>query len=249
MAGPIQSLTIRVKGGDMWIQINEVLNRAMVRVTTAVADFLPGLLALLIILFFAIVVAFVLRVAIRRSLERAQFDRRIDQWGLSGLAEWSPAHSPTLLMARAGFWMVVLIGLLIGVSALDARLTSVLVVRLFTYLPNVLAAAVVLIVGVVLSRFLARSILISAVNMQIQSARLLSLGVKWLVVVLTFAMALEQLGIGGRIVQLSFAILFGGIVLTLALAVGLGSKEMVSRSWERQTDKLERESEEHFHHL
>ena len=109
-----------------------------------------------------------------------------------------------------------------------------LVVRLFTYLPNVLAAAVVLIVGVVLSRFLARSILISAVNLQIQSARLLSLGVKWLVIVLSSAMALEQLGIGGQIVQLSFAILFGGIVLTLALAVGLGSKEMVSRSWERQ---------------
>ena len=99
------------------------------------------------------------------------------------------------------------------------------------------------------SRFLARSVLISAVNMQIQSARLLSLGVKWLVIVLTLAMALDHLRIGGMVVQLSFAILFGGIVLALALAVGLGSKEMVSRSWERQTDKVDREMEEHFHHL
>jgi len=63
------------------------------------------------------------------------------------------------------------------------------------------------------------------------------------VMVLTFAMALDHLGIGGQIVQLGFAILFGGIVLTLALAVGLGSKEMVSRSWERQADKTERETE------
>jgi len=107
----------------------------------------------------------------------------------------------------------------------------------------------VLICGLLVSRFLARSVLISAVNMQIQSARLLSLGVKWLVMVLTFAMALEHLGIGGQIVQVGFAILFGGIVLTLALAVGLGSKEMVSRSWERQADKTERETEEQFHHL
>ena len=97
----------------MWIHINEVLNRAMARVTTAAADFLPGLLALLIILFFATVVAFVVRVAIRRSLERAEFDRRIDQWGLSRLAEWYPARSPTLLMARIGFWTVVLLGLLV----------------------------------------------------------------------------------------------------------------------------------------
>jgi hypothetical protein len=233
----------------MWIHINEVLNRAIARVTTAAADFLPGLLALLIILVFAMLLAIVLRVAIRRSLERAEFDRRVDQWGLSRLGEWSPMGSPTLFMARLGFWVIVLLGLLIGVSALDARVTSMLVVRLFTYLPNVLAAVVILVVGVILSRFLARSILISAVNLQIQSARLLSLGVKWLVIVLTSAMALEQLGIGGQIVQLSFAILFGGIVLTLALAVGLGSKDMVSRSWERQTDRLERESEEHFHHL
>jgi hypothetical protein len=84
--------------------------------------------------------------------------------------------------------------------------------------------------------------------MQLQSARLLSLGVKWLVMVLACAMALGHLGIGGQIVQVSFGILFGGIVLALALAVGLGSKEMVSRSWERQNER-EREVEEHFHHL
>ena len=83
----------------MWIHINEVLNRAMARVTTAAADFLPGLLALLIILVFATVVAFVMRVAIRRSLARAEFDRRIDQWGLSRVAEWSPTRSPTLRRA------------------------------------------------------------------------------------------------------------------------------------------------------
>ena len=118
-----------------------------------------------------------------------------------------------------------------------------LAIRLFAYLPNVVAALLILIVGTVLARFLARGVLISAVNMQIQSARLLSLGVKWLVMVLTGAMALEHLGIGGDIVRLSFGILFGGIVLALALAVGLGSKDMVSRSWERQIDRAEEEAQ------
>jgi hypothetical protein len=77
-------------------------------------------------------------------------------------------------------------------------------------------------------------VLIAAVNLQMQSARLLSTGVKWLVLVLAWAMALEHLGIGGRILTLAFGILFGGIVLALAIAVGLGSKEMVTRSLERQ---------------
>jgi hypothetical protein len=123
-----------------------------------------------------------------------------------------------------------------------------LVVRLFGYIPNVLAALLVLGVGLFAARFLARSALISAVNMKLQSARLISLGVKWLVLVLAGAMALQHLGIGGSLVTLSFGILFGGIVLALALAVGLGSKDMVSRSWERQS-QTEKAPEEHVHHL
>ena len=85
--------------------------------------------------------------------------------------------------------------------------------------------------------------------MQIHSARLLGLGVKWLILLLAGAMAMEHLGIGGQIVRLSFGILFGGIVLALALAVGLGSKDMVSRTLERQASRSEEQTEEHFHHL
>ena len=228
---------------------NQVLHQAADRLVNAVAAFLPGLLALLIILMLTVLAAFLARAVLRRILLSFRFDDRVTQWGLPEMAGWEPARRPSTAIAQLVFWVILLLGLLAGVSALDPTLTSLLVVRLFDYLPKVAAAAVVLIAGLLLARFLSRSVLISAVNLQIQSARLLSLGVKWLVMVLTFAMAMDHLGIGGQIVQLSFAILFGGIVLTLALAVGLGSKEMVSRSWERQADKNEREAEEQFHHL
>jgi hypothetical protein len=233
----------------MLTHANEVLQLAAGRIVNAAADFLPGLLALLIILMFTVLGAFLAQMVVRRVLLRFRFDDRVTHWGLPALAGWEPARKPSLGIAQLSFWIVVLLGLLAGVSALDPTLTSVLVVRLFDYLPKVAAAVMVLIAGFLLARFLARSVLISAVNFQIQSARLLSLGVKWLVMVLTSAMAMDHLGIGGQIVQLAFAILFGGIVLTLSLAVGLGSKEMVSRSWERQADKSEREAEEQFHHL
>lgn len=93
-----------------------------------------------------------------------------------------------------------------------------------------------LIAGILIARFLARSVLISAVNTQLQYARVLSLGVKWLVLVLTAAMVLDHLQVGGNIVELAFGILFGGIVLTLALAVGLGSRDLVSRSLESRAE-------------
>jgi hypothetical protein len=83
----------------------------------------------------------------------------------------------------------------------------------------------------------------------LQYARLLSTGVKWMILVLAVAMALDHLAIGGNIVHIAFGILFGGIVLALALAVGLGSKELVSRSLEREASRRPVDVEEPFRHL
>lgn len=97
--------------------------------------------------------------------------------------------------------------------------------------PRLVVSLIVVGVGGLLARYVARTVLIGAVNLQIHSARLLSLAARWLVLVLAVAMALDHLRIAADIVRLGFAILFGGIVLTLALAIGLGSKELVTRSW------------------
>jgi hypothetical protein len=145
--------------------------------------------------------------------------------------------------------VILLIGFLIGISAFDATLTSQFVERLFTYLPHVFAALILLFLGNVVARFLSRSVLIGAVNMNLQYARLLSAGVKWMVLVVTLAMALDHLAIGGRIVYLAFTILFGGIVLALSLAVGLGSKDIISRSLEREASRSTEEVESPFRHL
>lgn len=84
-------------------QVNDVLHQTMTRITVALENFLPGLLAFLMILVLTIVVAFVLRTVIRRSLQRIEFDNRMDQWGFSAVDEWSPARSPTLLIAQTAF--------------------------------------------------------------------------------------------------------------------------------------------------
>jgi hypothetical protein len=233
----------------MFNQANDVLNQATARIIRSVANFLPGLLALAIAILLAFLIAWVVRAMIRRSLRGIAFDKRVEQWGFPGMSEWSPGGSPSLLIAQLAYWSILFMGVLIGLSALDANLISLMVMRMFGYLPNVIAAFIIVFLGVFIARFVARGVLISAVNMQIHSARLLSLGVKWLVMVMAGAMALDHLGIGGPIVRLAFGILFGGIVLALALAVGLGSKELVSRSLERQASRTEEDELRELHHL
>jgi hypothetical protein len=112
-----------------------------------------------------------------------------------GKAEWTPATSPSALIARASFWVCVLLGLIIGVSAFDASYATAatLPISLLPYLTHAVGAIFLLIAGNLIARFLARSVLIGAVNAQLQYARFLSLGVKWLVLVLTAAMVLDHL--------------------------------------------------------
>ena len=171
------------------------------------------------------------------------------RWDLFGPSEAWPTRSPSLIISRLVSGGIIFLGLLIGVAAFDPTLTSRLVGQISAYLPNVVAAMILFIVGTAAARFVARSVLIGAVNMNVQYARLLSFGVRWLILVLFSAMALNHLGIGGKIVDEAFTIMFGGIVLALALAFGLGAKDVVSRSLERQVDNLQRRAEKTFHHL
>ena len=221
----------------MWDEVGQALRMSMTKMLSQLASLLPGIVALLTALLVSALIAWAFSAVLRRFLTRIDFDRRTVQWGFAGLSEWSPASSPTRLVTRAVAWIIVFFGFLIGISAFDGALPSEFVIRLFAYLPDVFAALVVLVAGSIIARFLARSVLIGAVNMNLQYARLLSVGVKWLVTVLAVTIAIERLGIGGGIIRLAFGILFGGIVLALALAVGLGSKELVSRSLERETSK------------
>jgi len=232
----------------MWQQVSQALNQSVTRVATRIATLLPGFLALIVALIIALVVAWVIGFVLRRFLRSFDFDGKMNTWDLPGM-RFGSGRSPTDLVVRIVGWTVVITGFLVGVNAFEATLTSQLVTQLFTYLPNVVAAGLVLLVGAVAARFFSRSVLIGAVNLNVQYAHLLSLGLKWLILVLSGAMALNHLEIGGKIVDEAFTILFGGIVLTLALAVGLGARDLVSRSLERQASRMPEETVESLRHF
>ena len=225
--------------GTMWAQVEDMVRRATLRTAENVTDFLPGLLGLLVILAGALIVALLARALLVKALTSLRFDQRAEAWGFGALGEWSSGGSASLVVARMVMWLIIIAGLLASLSALDAALPEEFARTMFAYIPDVLAALLILVLGSVLARFLARSVLIGTVNMQLPAARLLAAGVKWLVLVLAWAMALDHLGIGRNILPLAFAILFGGIVLALALALGLGSKEIVRGLLERQVRESE----------
>ena len=235
---------------------NEILvslQSSMTRVLDLLARILPGLLALIVAVVFFTLLGWAFAWLLRAILSGLHFDERMSR-GSSQLAEWSPSQTPTSLATRIVFWLMVVLGVAVGFEAFGASSNSMIASGLLAYLPRIVGAVVILFVGTIIARFLSRSVLIGGVNMNLQYARFLSIGVKWLVLVLTAAMVLDHLHIGEAIVDLAFGILFGGIVLALALSIGLGSRDLVSRSLERESIKsvpsnLETMPEERLRHF
>jgi len=226
-----------LENATIWHHMSGALHQSLDRVLSMLIAILPGILAFIVALLVFTLVGLVLSALLRWALTAAKFDERIARNHPD--PGWAPSTSPTTLVRRAAFWGCLLLGLLIGVSAFDTSFATAaaLPISLLPYLTHAVGAILLLIAGNLIARFLARSVLIGAVNAQLQYARFLSLGVKWLVLVLTAAMVLEHLEIGGVVVVLAFGILFGGIVLTLSLAVGLGSRDLVSRSLESHAER------------
>jgi len=217
----------------MWEDTKRTFVESSERIVRAIARLIPTLLAMVLILLVAAVAAGAARLLVRRVCLRLDLDRRLREWGVA-LPAAEGRREPSEAISRLAGWGVLALGFVLGLGTIEATATSLLAMRMLEYLPHVVVALLILAAGITGSRALERSVLIGAVSMGIQSARLLGLGTRWLVVTVAVAMALEHLGVGGTMLPVAFGILFGGIVLALALAVGLGAKDVVARSLERR---------------
>lgn len=187
---------------------------------------LPGFLILLVSVVAGLLVGWLIKEVLHRLLRVLGFDRLCDRKGLSSLiSKVGLSQRPSYLVGQVVQGLVLLVALLAGLNAIGTTLTRNLVERFFLYLPHLLAALLVLIVGGLISRFLGRSVLIAAVNAQMPSARLLAGLTRFFVMTLTAVAALDELGISRTTIIVTFAILFGGVVVAAAIAFGLGARD------------------------
>ena len=214
--------------------------------------FLPHLILSLLIVGVGLALGIILREVVARGLRWAGFDQLASRLGISTAIERVGGfRAPSYIAGQLVQWLIVVAALLIGLSALDTAMTSNLVARLLAYLPHLLVAAFILLLGAIISRFLARAVLLAAVNARMPAASVLAGIVRFLIMALAAVAALEHLGIGRTTVLIAFGIVFGGIVLALAIAFGLGGRDLARELLERQLRKRGREEpeEEDVRHL
>jgi hypothetical protein len=230
--------------------LQNALWRTMEGFIERVLNLMPDLLAAIIIMFFGVAAAWLLSKIVRRILVVARFDERSANAGVTQILNRSDIRSsPTDLVKRTVWWLVFFIFLGIALNTLKVAVIDTMISGFLNYLPKIFAALLILLAGYVLGNFLGRAALLAAVNANIPSGRLISGVVRLLVMMLTFAMAMEQLEIAQSIVVAAFSFTFGSLALALALAFGLGGRDLAKEFLQNQFSKSRQEKPDEFMHI
>ncbi len=197
---------------------------------TTMAGFIPTLVGALVILILGWVVAKVLQKVTKRFLDIVHFDALTDKAGLKEiLSKGGIELTATELFSRLIYWLVMVVVLVMTVNAIGLTVASQLLERLTTYIPKVISALFALIIGMFLANFIAGIVVTAARNAKIPNPELLSSISRWAILIFAGIIALEELGIATLLVSTTFNIFFGAVCLALALAFGLGGKDVAKK--------------------
>jgi len=206
-------------------------------------DILPNLLGALVIIFAGYLLARLLEKLIERFLRRVRLNQMLERGGVTqAVARSGTPFNPTKIIANLIFWLVMFAVILIAANALGLDSLANVFSELVSYIPQVIAAIVIILVGIVLGNFVGG--LIGASAGALYGGRALSRIGRGGVVLLAIFMALQELGIANEIVTTAFAILFGAIALALALAFGLGNRDLAGEVVREWYDRYRRERDD-----
>lgn len=215
--------------------LNNVLLDPLKSFLETAAAFVPNLLTALLLIILGFIVAWFIKLLITRLLKVLQLDVLAEKSGMTtALRNMRILETLSGLIGRISYWVVVLVFFTMAFHALKTPAVEEFLARFFLYLPNVFVAVTVIVIGYLVGNFLGRATLIASVNADLPIASFLSRFVKITIFILAASMALELLGIGKDTVIVAFAIVFGGIVLALAIAFGLGAQDVAKEYLEKK---------------
>ena len=214
--------------------VDLALLRPLMELKQNVLALLPNVLAATMFSLLGWLVAWAGGRLVERLLRVAGLDHVCDRLGITtALLRGGVKTDPSHLVGRGIYWATLTASTLVGLSLLNLPGAHEAARSLFEYLLRLFMASIVLCVGYLLSQFVSRTVLISAVNAGLPPARLVAAFTRWGVQLAAVAMALEQLGIAEHIVAIGFGVMLGGGFLAVALAFGLGAKDLARELLER----------------
>src|SRR5919206_1391796 len=203
-------------------------------------SYIPQLIGAIIILIVGYIVAKVLQAVVGRVLQAIGFNGWMEKGGIKQFFDRAETNqTPASILGKLVFWFVFIIALTMAADALGIPQVSAVLGQLIAYIPNIIAAILILILAALLANFIS-----GIVRGATGSGLLASISQYALIVYAAFA-ALTQLGIAVQLTANTFLILLGGVALAAALAFGLGGRdvagEIIQKVYNRSSEVTSRD--------
>jgi small-conductance mechanosensitive channel len=196
--------------------------------TARAVAYLPSLLLALVILMIGWAVARLLAALARRLARRLRLDGAVERGGLAeGLAQAKITRPASDLVALLIFWLVFLAFVLLALEILGWTLAILLLQKLIAYLPRLLAAILILVIGAWLAQALGKVAQAAVASMGVEYHEGIGRLVQGLLLTVTAVLAVEQLGLNLTFLTDALTNLLTIVVAGLALAFGLGGRDVV----------------------
>lgn len=205
------------------------LQKAIGENVQTVVAFLPKLISAFIILLIGWILAKMAENVIRRVLKTLKLDEVAERRGISNmLRDTGIEKSPSHLSGRISYWILLFLFFVPVLNTLGLESVSQIMRDLLGYIPNIIAAILIFIIGLTVAKILAGSVAASAKNAGMEYASAIGLFIKYFITLIVLILGLAQLGIQTNILTIVFAVLIVSFGLAVALSLGLGSRSVVS---------------------
>jgi hypothetical protein len=220
------------------MQITAIVKGAWDAFATKITLFLPELIGAIIIFVAGLIIAKLVKMGIVKLLRLVRFDSAADKTGVKGfLDKGGIVKAPSEIIGVLTYWFIMILVLIASLDALGLPIVSDILNDIFLYIPNVVAAIIVLILGILFGNLFSAVVRTAASNAGLSTAEGLGKMALYAIVVFSSAIALIQLGIGKEIVSSAFGLAFGALALAFGLAFGLGGRDVASNYLKKWLDK------------
>ncbi|HZB83916.1 MAG TPA: mechanosensitive ion channel [Rubrobacteraceae bacterium] len=184
-------------------------------------SYIPQIIGAIIILVVGYIIAKVLQALVTKVLRSVGFEDWMERGGVKQFFDRaSTRQTPSGVLGKVVFWFVFIIAITMAADALGLQQISGFLNQLIAYIPSIFVAILILLLAALLANFLA-SIVRGAT-----SSDILASVVQYGVIIYAVFVALTQLGIAVTLTAPTFLILLGAVALALAIAFGIGGREV-----------------------
>jgi hypothetical protein len=214
----------------IWDQIQSVLVEPTKTVVVQIQQFLANMVTVLFILLVGWLISKLVKFVVTKFCKALKFDALADRIELNTLLKKGGiSFKSSELIGLIFYWIGILITLVVSVNAIGVSIASDLLNRIVMYVPNIVAAIFILILGMFVATVLRNIVKTAATNAGLAQGHLLSKIVETVVIVFAVLITLETLNIAPRIVELIISIVLASFGLAFALAFGFGCQDVARK--------------------